>query len=229
MNEAFVRQRRNLLISSIIIFLISFAGIELDKITLLGSEFKISDPIMIYIFLWLMQIYFFLRYIPFYVELDENHKDYGFYKYPWGGFYEVYFEKNVSIKSVIIIIWLTLVFLFQNIIGIFGFLFHTIFYKNFTENIFPILFAIFVFTSSFYAPFTKEKLPLAHDKINQLNNVIKEETYGQILTYCNDEINQYKESLNSYYRYFTNRDLFEIEQSVKESSLKFYMNLENIP
>ena len=57
--ESFIRQRRNLLLTSIVLFLINFAGIEIpDKLIIATNEYKIEDPIIIYMFMWTMLFYF---------------------------------------------------------------------------------------------------------------------------------------------------------------------------
>ena len=80
--EAFIRQRRNLLLTSIVLFLINFAGIEIpNKLTIATNQYDISDPIIIYMFIWTILFYFLWRYMQFFFNLSQNHVDYGFLNY----------------------------------------------------------------------------------------------------------------------------------------------------
>ncbi len=77
MNEGFIRQRRNLMISSIGLFLVSIGGITLDKkISIMGAELQIANSLILYISIWGMYLYFFVRYFQYYLEVDDNLKDY---------------------------------------------------------------------------------------------------------------------------------------------------------
>ena len=71
--EAFIRQRRNLLLTSIVLFLINFAGIEIpNKLTIATNQYDISDPIIIYMFIWTILFYFLWRYMQFFFNLSIN-------------------------------------------------------------------------------------------------------------------------------------------------------------
>ena len=67
-------KRRNLLIISILLFLISFSGIELGhNISISSIKFFIKETTVIYIILWGMYVYFFIRF--FHCLIDEENKD----------------------------------------------------------------------------------------------------------------------------------------------------------
>ncbi|MCK9336317.1 MAG: hypothetical protein M0P43_00670 [Arcobacteraceae bacterium] len=189
MNESFIRQRRNLLVTGIILFLISFAGIEIgENIEVFGNKFTIIDPIVIYICVWLMLCYFLVRYIPYFFDLEAEHRDYGLSLYPWGGFGKFHIDRPISIFTIIALVWTTITFLFQNILGIVSFLFQSIFHKNFTETLFPLLFTLFVILTSYNAPLMEENKALAFSKINKFVDEISDRTYGQVTIYFNTKI-----------------------------------------
>jgi len=204
MNEAFIRQRRNLLLTSIIVFLINFAGIEIgEQTTIFGTRFTVNNPIVIYISSWIILFYFLLRYIQYYNELDFDDKDYELYHYPWND----YLSSNL--KKPIALIWTTIKYIFENIVGLFPFFWSSIFRKNFTETFFPILFAIFVILTSFYSPHSQEKKALAIEKTKEFTNIIIDKTYGNIIIFFNKKINILKEILNDYSYSLTNKELFD--------------------
>ena len=228
MDESFIRQRRNLLVTGIILFLISFAGIEIDEnLAIFGNKFTIIDPIVIYICVWLMLFYFLLRYIPYFFDLEAEHRDYGFSLYPWGGFGDFHINRPISIFTIITLVWTTIDFILQNILGIVSSIFHSIFHKNFTETLFPILFTLFVILTSYNAPLMEEKKVLAFSKINKFSDEISDRTYGQVIIYFDTKIVESKEILNSYFYYFTDANLFKIKESSNtfQSANKF--NFEN--
>jgi hypothetical protein len=215
MEEAFIRQRRNLLVTSTIVFLINFAGIEIGKqITLFGTKFTINNPIVIYISIWIILFYFLIRYIQYYNELDSDDKDYELSYYSWNSYDPVYFNKTISI------IWTTIKYIFSNLFGLLPFLWSSIFHKNFTETFFPIAFALFVIITSFYAPHLQNKQNVALGKIKEFTDAISDKTYGQIVIYYNDIINDSKEISNDYYKNITDKDLFE--ESNKSTKIKVY-------
>ena len=187
MDESFIRQRRNLLITSIIVFLISFAGIEIDNnLVLFGTKFKINDPLIIYISIWIMLFYFLLRYFQYYIELDEEYREYNFPSYPWKGFRD---EHQYNILNII---WLTIVFVFMNIVGTFVFIMNSIIHKNFTETLLPLLFAIFVILISFQTPLVQKKYDEATAKIH----VFKEKIYNKTIDKLIFQYNNIIKSLN---------------------------------
>ena len=67
-SEGILRQRRNLLISSIILPLFFFSGAEIEKTNLLGTIIKIENPLIIKISLVGLFIYFLWRYWQYYLE-----------------------------------------------------------------------------------------------------------------------------------------------------------------
>lgn len=213
MDESFIRQRRNLLITSIIVFLISFAGIKIEEkqtLTLLGTKFYVSEPITIYICIWFMLYYFLWRYWTYFLELDSEHREYGFSIYPWGGFREIYYEKYFSIGTIFSVIRETIVFTFHNLIGVLAFLMKSLFHKNFSETLLPLLFAIFVVISSFYSPFIEKKQELAVEKIYAFTDAVYSKTVGYL-------INEVKTEVNRYTQYIFSEDLFDIEKKEEKT------------
>ena len=204
MDEAFIRQRRNLLLTSIIVFLINFAGIEIaEQVTIFSTKFTVNNPIVIYISSWIILFYFLLRYIQYYNELNYDDKDYELYYYPWND----YMSSN-SIKPIAFILT-TIKYIFENIFRLLAFFWSSIFHKNFTETLFPIVFAIFVILTSFYSPHLQEKKALAIEKTKEFTNIIIDKTYGNVVVLFNRKINTSKEVLNDYSYSLTNKELFD--------------------
>jgi hypothetical protein len=65
MNNDLLRQRRNLLVISIALLLFEFAGVRLEKISILGNEVAVGDVIALHAFVWVMWAYFLLRYYQY--------------------------------------------------------------------------------------------------------------------------------------------------------------------
>lgn len=163
MEEAFNRQRRNLLLTSMVVLLVSFAGIEIDnQLILLGTKFKVTDPIIIYMFLWFMLAYFFIRYIQYFLDLSLEHKAYAASIEQYNTYASDYKKRFSDYMRDFIDQSIYLVRLFLS------FLLHSIFRKNFSETLFPIIFAVLVTVLSFNTPFVKEKQGKAFEKLNNL-------------------------------------------------------------
>jgi len=77
----FLRQRRNLIGISLIIFFVTFSGIHLSKLNFLGNELEIGRPYFINVGLWLAYFYWLARYIQYLIALgDKNiHSSYARY------------------------------------------------------------------------------------------------------------------------------------------------------
>lgn len=71
--EKFNRQRRNLIISSLIILFLEATGIELNTINIIGNNFKVNEPESIVLFIWVAVFYFFVRYIQVVRESNFLH------------------------------------------------------------------------------------------------------------------------------------------------------------
>lgn len=70
--EAFFRQRKNLIASSLLVSFINIAGGQLKKINLLGNEIVFSNPQIIPLSLGVALAYFFIRYIQYAHDIDDK-------------------------------------------------------------------------------------------------------------------------------------------------------------
>ena len=68
MSDGFLRQRRNLVLSSFFLFIFITLGFELEQIKLLGNTARITNSANIPIILFVIQLYFMLRYWQYYLE-----------------------------------------------------------------------------------------------------------------------------------------------------------------
>lgn len=201
--ESFIRQRRNLLLTSIVLFLINFAGIEIpDKLIIATNEYKIEDPIIIYMFMWTMLFYFLWRYFQYYNELLTKHKEYNFFIYPISSLpEELYFDfKNINLFYVISFFWSIIRILFISFSNFLSSIISSIFNKNITETLLPFIFAIFVIFSSTQTPYYKNKEIEISKKLELVENKI-----------WNEPILKIKDEINNY---FTIK-IFDIESSQK--------------
>ncbi|MGE4444787.1 MAG: hypothetical protein AB7E37_07465 [Candidatus Altimarinota bacterium] len=201
--ESFIRQRRNLLLTSIVLFLINFAGIEIpDKLIIATNEYKIEDPIIIYMFMWTMLFYFLWRYFQYYNELLTKHKEYNFFIYPISSLpEELYFDfKNINLFYVISFFWSIIKILFISFSNFLSSIISSIFNKNITETLLPFIFAIFVIFSSTQTPYYKNKEIEISKKLELVENKI-----------WNEPILKIKHEINNY---FTIK-IFDIESSQK--------------
>jgi len=88
MNDGFLRQRRNLIISSIFVFFIHFTTIEIDKVSVFGISFDIIKKSNDLLYgLYLFWIYFMIRYMQYFY-------DYGFHRFI--GQYSDLYKKNLQ-------------------------------------------------------------------------------------------------------------------------------------
>jgi hypothetical protein len=72
MTNDLLRQRRNLLITSIGLLLFDFAHMSVAKVSILGTELLVGGPIILKIFAWVMWAYFLLRYYQ-YLKAERVH------------------------------------------------------------------------------------------------------------------------------------------------------------
>lgn len=68
MSEGIRRQRRSLIITSLILSFMKYGGITFKKISLYGSEITLSNVSAIYVFLWIMWFYFMIRYYQYFKQ-----------------------------------------------------------------------------------------------------------------------------------------------------------------
>jgi hypothetical protein len=201
--ESFIRQRRNLLLTSIVLFLINFAGIEIpNKLIIATNEYKIKDPIIIYMFIWTMLFYFLWRYFQYYNELLTKHKEYDFFIYPISSLpEELYFDfKNINLFYVISFFWSIIKILFISFSNFLSSIISSIFNKNITETLLPFIFAISVILSSTQTPYYKNKEVEISKKLELVGNKI-----------WNEPILKIKLEINNYFPI----KIFDIESSKK--------------
>ena len=79
MTEGLLRQRRNLMITSLIIILLSFGGVKIEEVGALGTKLVFQRKDALYLGLWIIYSYFFFRYYQY--ELEEP--DLGISKAYW--------------------------------------------------------------------------------------------------------------------------------------------------
>ena len=70
--KGFVAERRNLLITSFALFFYQQAGLQIEKINILGNDAKISDPLWIAFALWVLWIYFFVRFYQYFRRIPDT-------------------------------------------------------------------------------------------------------------------------------------------------------------
>lgn len=78
-SDSFIRQRRNLMLISVIMLSMKIVDLEITKVGLFGSEFNVENPASIYIPIWLFWIYFFYRYMVYYQQEAEGKLKQEFY------------------------------------------------------------------------------------------------------------------------------------------------------
>lgn len=69
--EGFIRQRRNLMIMSIVMFFAQYVGLEFKQINFLGNQAEITDSSSVIVFLWFLLWYWLVRYGEYLHELGN--------------------------------------------------------------------------------------------------------------------------------------------------------------
>ena len=70
--DGFVRQRRNLIGTSLALFLYEKLGIVIDSINILGNTARITDPSSVTALLWIAWGYFLLRYYQYFRDMPDK-------------------------------------------------------------------------------------------------------------------------------------------------------------
>ena len=152
-------KRRNLLITSIILFLVSFSEMELGNNISLTSGIKITikDPIVIYIIIWGMYAYFFIRF--FQCLIDRENKIANDARELLALFNPPLYELNSydNFNGYTRKIRRLFIFFFVYIERLIILVIRSLFGKSFFEYLFPIIFALFVGVASCNSPFMKTK------------------------------------------------------------------------
>lgn len=82
MSDGFLRQRRNIMLSSCILIFIKFSEFQIKKVSLLGISFEnLGNPTAVYVTLWILFFYFLFRYYQYFMQE-------GFNKVRWAAYQE---------------------------------------------------------------------------------------------------------------------------------------------
>ncbi|APC89883.1 TPA: hypothetical protein NGU10_002906 [Vibrio parahaemolyticus] len=68
LSNGILRQRRNLLISSVAVFIFLALGFEITEIKFLGNSAKVNNPLAVPVLILMAHLYFTLRYWQYYLE-----------------------------------------------------------------------------------------------------------------------------------------------------------------
>ena len=68
LSDGLLRQRRNLLITSLLLIFLQHGGASIETLNVVGTSLKFSNPKAIYEGLWLLFFYFNLRYLQHYFD-----------------------------------------------------------------------------------------------------------------------------------------------------------------
>ena len=68
MHEGLLRQRRNLIITSVILWFLKYGKVSLSKISIAGFDIAFENPNVLTLSLWLAFAYFYFRYYQYFVE-----------------------------------------------------------------------------------------------------------------------------------------------------------------
>ena len=204
MNPYVLTKRRNLLITSLLLFLISYSGIELEhELSIASMKFAIQNTLVVYIMLWGIYTYFLIRFTHCLLDTENKDADEArelstLLNPPW---YKLRLHKDSN--SYIGKIWYFLTFLATYVIQLFIFIGKSIFEKSFFDYLFPIIFTSLVGVASFYSPFMENKKGAASKLIGDFwcsaksksSNLLVPDYLKAFETFkinCNDESNSIK-------------------------------------
>lgn len=200
MNTYFLTKRRNLLLSSILLFLVSFSGIEFGQnISFPSIKFSIKEPMVMYIILWMIFIYFFIRFGhciwgPENKDADNAKGLFSLFVPPTYELYGTSHYDNGKLSVLWRIIVFSTVYLSQFII----FFMRSIFEKDFFEYIFPLLFALFIGIFSWNSAFIESKKPETFELINNFGCKVKQQSYDLILPDSVRKLDFFKTNCNEH-------------------------------
>ena len=66
MSEELRRQRRSLMVISLVLIFMKYSNLTITKFPLLGGEFTLENEVAVFVLLWLMGFYFGFRYYQYY-------------------------------------------------------------------------------------------------------------------------------------------------------------------
>ncbi|SRR5258708_1412931 len=78
--EAFIRQRRNLMIVSLVLLFTEVAGVTITEVNVFGTKLTVSNPAAVNYALWGGYFYWLWRYYVYFHDLDDK----GFLAAYWG-------------------------------------------------------------------------------------------------------------------------------------------------
>jgi len=175
-------KRRNLLITSLLLFLISFSGIELGHdLSISSIKFSIKETTVIYMMLWGMYGYFFIRF--FHCLIDTDNKDANDARDLLALFNPPLYELKSydNFGGYMNKVWHFIIFIFQYLAQLIFFAGKSLFEKSFLEYLFPILFALFIGIASYYSPFMESKKEAAAKLIDNFWCGTKHKSYDILL------------------------------------------------
>lgn len=71
--EGFIRQRRNLMLMSVVVFFTQYVGLKFETLSVFGNTANIDQPEKVYVFLWILLGYWLLRYTQYLHEIGFPH------------------------------------------------------------------------------------------------------------------------------------------------------------
>jgi len=66
MTEGLLRQRRNLIITSVLLWLMKYGGVKFTKLSLAGFDITFKEPLVLVLSLWIAFAYFLFRYYQYF-------------------------------------------------------------------------------------------------------------------------------------------------------------------
>ena len=71
-NTDFKRQRRNLIIISLVVLFAELSGIEVKKVNVFGNEVLVDNPELVNLTIWIALFYWFLRYYVYFRSINDK-------------------------------------------------------------------------------------------------------------------------------------------------------------
>lgn len=65
MDEGLSKSRRNLIVLSVVLIVFDVAAVSISKVSVLGTELFVGNPSVVRAFLWVLWVYFLIRYAQF--------------------------------------------------------------------------------------------------------------------------------------------------------------------
>jgi len=87
----FERQRKNLMITSLLMMIYVWIGFELNKLNVLGNEITINNSGSVEIILWIVFAYFLIRYLQYFLVIEKTELS---------SMYHVLMDKHIKIRAI---------------------------------------------------------------------------------------------------------------------------------